>query len=202
MRPKRPSPNTPRAIFPLNYFTPATQDFWHFLKHTILPKNPLFILNYGQLMKLKREKQSIDKVKKLMDEWIRSNILFQLLILLVMRLDFLNQIHCASLLFKMLSIHSLICVYLWPHRLQHARLPCPSLIPEAYSNSCQWCHPTISSSIIPFSSCLQSFPASGSFPLSQFFALGGQSECFIHKKACTFGYSHYSIFPGFSKENS
>ena len=59
-----------------------------------------------------------------------------------------------------------------------ARLPCPSLTPEAYSNSCplsRWWHPTISSSVVPFSSCLQSFPASGSFPMSQFFTSGGQS---------------------------
>ena len=65
-----------------------------------------------------------------------------------------------------------------PHRLQHARLPHPSPTPEAGSNSCpssQWCHLTISSSAIPFSSCLLSFPASGSFPMSQFFASGGQS---------------------------
>ena len=67
---------------------------------------------------------------------------------------------------------------LWPHGLQHARLPCPSPTPRACSNSCplsQWCHPTISSSVVPFSSCLQSFPASGSFPMSQLFSSGGQS---------------------------
>ena len=67
---------------------------------------------------------------------------------------------------------------LWPHELQHNRLPCPSPTPEAYSNSCpsSWrCHPTISSSIIPFSSCLQFFPTSGSLPRSQFFTSGGQS---------------------------
>ena len=65
-----------------------------------------------------------------------------------------------------------------PRGLQHARLPCPSPTPGAYSNSCPsslWCHPTISSSVIPFSSCLQSFPASGSFQMSRFFASGGQS---------------------------
>ena len=64
-----------------------------------------------------------------------------------------------------------------PHGLQHARLPCPSPTPRAYSNPCplsQWCHPTISSSIIPFS-ILQSFPASGSFQMSQLFASGSQS---------------------------
>ena len=58
---------------------------------------------------------------------------------------------------------------LWSHGLQHARLPCPSQTPGACSNSCplsQWCHPNISSSVIPFSSCLQYFPASGSFPMS------------------------------------
>ena len=64
-----------------------------------------------------------------------------------------------------------------PHWLQHARPPCPSPTPGVYSNSCpliQWCHPTISFSVIPFSSCLQSFPASGSFQMSQFFTSGGQ----------------------------
>ena len=67
---------------------------------------------------------------------------------------------------------------LWPHGLQYARFPCPSPIPGAYSNSCpssRWCHPPISSSAIPLFSCLQSFPASGSFPMSQFFASGCQS---------------------------
>ena len=70
------------------------------------------------------------------------------------------------------------CPTLQPHGLQHARLPCPWPYPGACSNSCPsswWCHPTISSSVIPFSSCLPSFPASGSFPMSQFFASGGQS---------------------------
>ena len=68
--------------------------------------------------------------------------------------------------------------HVWCHGLQHARLPCPSPTPGAYSKSCpssQWCHPTISSSVVPFFSCLQCFPASGSFPMSQFFTSGGQS---------------------------
>ena len=67
---------------------------------------------------------------------------------------------------------------LWTHGLQHARLPCPSLTPRGCSNSCPlswWCHPTISSSVSPFSSCLQSFPESGSFLMSQFFTSGSQS---------------------------
>ena len=64
------------------------------------------------------------------------------------------------------------------HELQHARPPCPSPTPGIYSNSCPsswWCHPAISSSVVPFSSCLQSFPTSGSFPVSQLFTWGGQS---------------------------
>ena len=72
---------------------------------------------------------------------------------------------------------SVVSNSLWPHGLQHARLPCPSPTPRACSNSCpssQWCHPTVSSSVVPFSSCLQSFPASESFPVSQFFASDGQ----------------------------
>ena len=85
------------------------------------------------------------------------------------------------------SVQSLSCVWhnwhptdtteLRPHGLQHTRPPCPSSTPGVYSNSCpssQWCHRIISSSVIPFS-CLQSFPASGSFPMSYFFVLGGQS---------------------------
>ena len=105
--------------------------------------------------------------------------------------------NCSPLKFKIFSIiyltkHSYgwVCLLLllfscsvvsdslWPHGLQHARLSCPSLSPRAWSNSCplsQWYHPTISSSIIPFSFCLQSSSTSGSFPMSQFFASGGQS---------------------------
>ena len=74
--------------------------------------------------------------------------------------------------------HSVMSTSLRPHGLQQARLPCPSSTPRAYSDSCplsQWCHPTISFSVIPFSSCLQSFPMSGSFPVSLLFASGGQS---------------------------
>ena len=77
------------------------------------------------------------------------------------------------------SVQSLSQVQLFvTHRLKHTRLPCPSPTTRACSNSCplsQWCHPTISSSVVPFSSCLQSFLASGSFPMSQFFTSGGQS---------------------------
>ena len=78
----------------------------------------------------------------------------------------------------MLSSHSVMSDSLQPHELQHARPPCPSPPPGVCSNSrtlSRWCHPTISSSVVPFSSCLQSFPASGSFPMSWLFAWGGQS---------------------------
>ena len=73
---------------------------------------------------------------------------------------------------------------LWPHGLQHARPPCPLPTPGAYSNSCPlhwWCHPTLSSSVVSFPSCLESFPASGSFQMSQFFTSGGQGLEFQHQ---------------------
>ena len=73
---------------------------------------------------------------------------------------------------------SVVSNSLQPHGPQHSRPPCPSPTPRVYSNSCplcRWCHPTISSSVVPFSSRLQSFPASGSFQMNQFFTSGGQS---------------------------
>ena len=82
--------------------------------------------------------------------------------------------HFCSVLFS----HSVVSDSLQPYELQHSRPPCPSPTPGVYSNLCplsQWCHPTISSSVVPFSSCPQSFPASGSFPVSQLFVSGGQS---------------------------
>ena len=81
---------------------------------------------------------------------------------------------CVSVQFS----RSVVSNSLRPHESQHARPPCPSPTPGVYSNSCpssRWCHPAISSSVVPFSSCPQSLPASRSFPMSQFFAWGGQS---------------------------
>ena len=78
---------------------------------------------------------------------------------------------------KLFSSVAQLCPTLEPHELQHTRPPCPSPTAGAYPNPCPfslWCHPTISSSVVPFSSCLQSFPASGSFQMSQLFAWGGQ----------------------------
>ena len=86
----------------------------------------------------------------------------------------LERVIYASVQFS----RSVVSDSLQPHRLRHARPPCPSPTPEVYPDSCplsRWCHPTVSSSVIPFSSCLQSSPASGSFPMSRFFASGGQS---------------------------
>ena len=74
--------------------------------------------------------------------------------------------------------HSVVSDYLWPHESQHARPPCPSPSPGVHSNSCPsswWCHSAISSSVVPFSSCPQSLPASESFPVSQLITWGGQS---------------------------
>ena len=83
------------------------------------------------------------------------------------------DLDCIQIIISSVQLsHSVMSNSLWPHGLQHARFPCPSPTPRAYSNSFPshpWCHPTISSSVVPFSSYLQSFPASGSFPMSQFF---------------------------------
>ena len=74
--------------------------------------------------------------------------------------------------------HSVVSDSLWPHEQQHARPPCPSPTPRGHPNPCpssRWCHPTISSSVVPSSSCPQSFPASGAFPTSWLFASGSQN---------------------------
>ena len=85
---------------------------------------------------------------------------------------------CSNRTLLLFLSHSVASDSLWPHGLQHTRLPRPSPFPGACSNSCllsRWCHPTISSSVTPFSSCPPSFPASGSFPMSWLFTSGGQS---------------------------
>ena len=90
-----------------------------------------------------------------------------------------NSAWCSNMQFSSVHFsHSVVFDSLRPHELEHARLQCASPASEASSNSCpssQWRHPTISYSIVPFSSCLQYFPASGSFPMNQLFISGGQS---------------------------
>ena len=92
--------------------------------------------------------------------------------------------HCFSIYFpwndetRCHDLRSVMSSSLWPHGLQHTRPSCPSPTPRVYLNSCpssRWYHPAISSSVVHFSSCLQSFPASGSFQMSQFFTSGGQN---------------------------
>ena len=91
------------------------------------------------------------------------------------------QSQCSMMIVGFSSVQfscSAVSDSLWLHGLQHARPPCPSPTPGVYPNSCPlswWCHPTISSSVVPFSSCLPSFPASGSFQMSQLFKSGGQN---------------------------
>ena len=109
--------------------------------------------------------------------WLR---LFWCSLLLLMLL----RMACLSLFFRYLLVysvqfsHSVVSNSLQPHEPQHARPSCPSPTPGVYSNSCplsRWCHPTFSSSVVPFSLCPQSLPGSGSFPMSWLFALDGQS---------------------------
>ena len=102
--------------------------------------------------------------------WVQSNSMIPKSIKI-------SKIWWLSFWYLLLS-RSVMSNSLRPHGLQHVRLPCPSSTPGACSNSCpliRWCHPTISSSVVPFCSCPQSFPASRSFPISQLFASGGQS---------------------------
>ena len=85
---------------------------------------------------------------------------------------------CCTQFISIQFSHSVMSNSLWSHELQHARPPCPSPSPRVHSDSCpssQWRHPTISSSVVPFSSCPESLPASESFPMSQLFAWGGQN---------------------------
>ena len=100
-------------------------------------------------------------------------------VILDVKSHFFLILECSRILLEWgtFQFSSVMSKSLWPQGLWHARLPCPSLPPRICSNSCplsQWCHPIISSSVTPFS-CLQSFPASGSFPMSWFFTSGDQN---------------------------
>ena len=107
------------------------------------------------------------RIGLLMGFWYDFICAFSIFLLMI-------QVLCVSVQFS----HSVVSNSLRPHGLQHARPACPSPTRRVYPNSCplsRWCHPAISSSVVPFSSRLQSFPASGSFQMSQLFTLGGQS---------------------------
>ena len=124
---------------------------------------------------------------------------------------------CCPLNVQFISVCSVMSDSLQPHESQHARPPCPSPTPRVYSNSCPsswWCHQAISSSVVPFSSCPQTVPASGSFPMSQLFAWGGQSTgvsalaSFLPKKSQDWSPSEWTVFsvnlllPSFQKCSS
>ena len=107
-----------------------------------------------------------------------------MLLILIFNNEFVNSVQLSGYKLSTALVSSVQCSCsvmsdsLWLHGLQHTRPPCPSKTPGVYSNSCplsRWCHPMNSSSVIPFSSHLQSFPGSGSFQMSQFFASVGQS---------------------------
>ena len=108
-----------------------------------------------------------------MNIWIHVSFWIMMFFDIWLGVGFLNYMF-SSVQFS----HSVVSNSLHPHEQQHTRPPCPSPTPRVHSNPCplsRWCHPTNSSSVVPFSSCLQSFPASGSFQMSQLSASGGQS---------------------------
>ena len=113
------------------------------------------------------------------DEWRQEEVKSSFLGLQIKQVMNLDSDYLVSfLLVQFSSVHSVVSNSLRPHESQHSRPPCPSPAPRVHSNShplSWWCHPAISSSVIPFSSCPQSLPASGSFLMSQLFAWGGQS---------------------------
>ena len=120
----------------------------------------------------------LDPLDHIAKGWDQKNVNFKILGDSDISWNLKNSDKYRNFVYAVQFSHSVMYDSLQPCGLQHARLPCPSSTPRACSNSCpssQWCHPTISSSAVPFSSCLQSFQASQSFPMSQFFASGSQS---------------------------
>ena len=138
------------------------------LLHIIFWNYVVFVYPLNDLLKRKAVHKFCSlRVQSIIESLVETQIIFLIWTLKI----FLSKSSSVQLL-------SRVPDSLQPHGLQQARLPCPSSTPGGCSNSCPaspWCHLAISSSVIPFSSCLQSFPTSGSFPMSQFFASGGQS---------------------------
>ena len=138
----------------ITYLGSRAQKSWH----TKLMVNWVNHLNYN--------------LKKKVHEQLDKNHLFIFWVFNGTANSYNSKIHSVQF------SHSVMSDSLWPHEPQHARPPCPSLTPGVHPNSCpsrRWCHPAISSSVVPFPSCPQSLPASGSFPMSQLFAWGGQN---------------------------
>ena len=124
----------------------------------------MFSLQQGKARKKKRKR----KLSEVM------YVLTNFIVVIISQCMYILNIHISSVQFSL----SVMSDSLWHHKPQHARPSCPSPTPGVYQNSCplsRWCHPTISSSVVPLSSCPQSFSASGSFQKSQLFAWGGQS---------------------------
>ena len=121
----------------------------------------------------------LQQISKECMEW-HNLLYFRALIEYVSLIKIINSSLHTGFFYQVSSVqfsHSVVSDSFQPHGLHHTRLPCPSPTPRAYSNSCPsswWCHPTISSSVVPFSSCPQSFPASGSFQMSQFLSSDGK----------------------------
>ena len=147
-----------------------------------------FWISHLQLLGLKPDKMSHyyfhficlyihQSVNKLIGKYTYAYLPLNMYICIYMYSMYTSKFRSCIFLLLLFS-HWVVSNSLWPHRLQHTRLPCPLPSPRACSNSCAlswWCHPNISSFVVPFSSCLQSFLASGSFPMSQHFTLSGQS---------------------------
>ena len=132
----------------------------------------------------RRERQFFQKLNILYLIYIHQghfHFKFNILVILIFSKILANLQGFGStsyIISESVQFSSVVSNSLWPHESQHARPPCPSLSPGVHSNShpsSQWCHPAISSSVVPFSSCPQSLPASDSFPMSQLFTWGGQS---------------------------
>ena len=169
-----------------NMMSPANRSFYFFLSSLHIKISPCLTAASGTwvlpwsgestcpcLVAYHREKLSVSLLS-IMQAVDFSHTVFILLSQFRSFPSFFSVFNCEKVLFSC----SVISNSLLPHGLQHARLPCPSPSPGACENSCpssRWCHPTISSSVVPFSSCLQSFPASGSFLVSWLFASGDQS---------------------------
>ena len=156
---------------PLMIFTHFfdTSEFKHYNVKLILKYYNLFLIHlmlYDKRIRKKKQRYSI--------KIIYYKIKWHFYVLHCRQI-----LYCLSHQFSSVQFsRSVVSDSLRPHEPQHARPPCPSPTPRVYSNLCpssRWCHPAISSSVFPFSSCPQSLPASGSFPMSQLFAWGGQS---------------------------